>query len=331
VLRGLGLGGCFLVRLVALPSLRFTLSSWPLVLRFRCLALVSRSSIPCLCLSVFVSWPFLDFVSVYLHCPCAGRHSLSLRPQKVSKESGSHRQPVGVRLSAEPGMVRDESVSRTTHPGDKAVIHPTPHDVRRGSVCNGIRDLRLSRRLSMCKNSPTPAASHDQTPSNFAAEAGCCRSLLVAEVCSLLGFARRWGLLAAGVCSPLELVTAGVCLQRGGAVMGAGGARSATLERMTALSLRVVVRETVSCRTAPGSVKRRTPTGWRCEPLSLLTFFAAAKKVSAAPHRGSANRPIRNQGKANAQRQTERQTERQADRQANQTKPPACKANPNQT
>jgi hypothetical protein len=33
-------------------------------------------------------------------------------------------------------------------------------------------------------------------------------------------------------------------------------------------------------------------------PLSLLTFFAAAKKVSAAPHRGNANRPIRNQGKA---------------------------------
>jgi hypothetical protein len=31
----------------------------------------------------------------------------------------------------------------------------------------------------------------------------------------------------------------------------------------------------------------------------LLTFFAAAKKVSAAPHRGEANRPIRNQGKAN--------------------------------
>ncbi|RFU47574.1 general secretion pathway protein GspK [Paraburkholderia sp. DHOC27] len=34
-------------------------------------------------------------------------------------------------------------------------------------------------------------------------------------------------------------------------------------------------------------------------PLSLLTFFAAAKKVSAAPHRGNANRPIANQGKAN--------------------------------
>jgi general secretion pathway protein K len=35
-------------------------------------------------------------------------------------------------------------------------------------------------------------------------------------------------------------------------------------------------------------------------PLSLLTFFAAAKKVSAAPHRGEANRPLRKQGKANA-------------------------------
>src|ERR1700743_3066304 len=33
-------------------------------------------------------------------------------------------------------------------------------------------------------------------------------------------------------------------------------------------------------------------------PLSLLTFFAAAKKVSAAPHRGNANRPQTNQGKA---------------------------------
>jgi hypothetical protein len=31
----------------------------------------------------------------------------------------------------------------------------------------------------------------------------------------------------------------------------------------------------------------------------LLTFFAAAKKVSAAPHRGEANRPLRIQGKAN--------------------------------
>jgi hypothetical protein len=29
-----------------------------------------------------------------------------------------------------------------------------------------------------------------------------------------------------------------------------------------------------------------------------LHFFAAAKKVSAAPHRGEPNRPITNQGKA---------------------------------
>jgi hypothetical protein len=27
-------------------------------------------------------WPFLVFMSVYLLCPCAGRHSLSLRPQR---------------------------------------------------------------------------------------------------------------------------------------------------------------------------------------------------------------------------------------------------------
>jgi predicted lipoprotein len=34
--------------------------------------------------------------------------------------------------------------------------------------------------------------------------------------------------------------------------------------------------------------------------LQLLNSYAAAKKVSAAPHRGEANRPIRIQGKANA-------------------------------
>ena len=36
------------------------------------------------------------------------------------------------------------------------------------------------------------------------------------------------------------------------------------------------------------------------KPLSLLPFFAAAKKGSAAPHRGNANRPQRFQGKAKA-------------------------------
>ncbi|TXC82656.1 hypothetical protein FRZ40_19605 [Paraburkholderia azotifigens] len=31
-------------------------------------------------------------------------------------------------------------------------------------------------------------------------------------------------------------------------------------------------------------------------PLSLLTFFAAAKKVSAAPHRGNARKPTTSSG-----------------------------------
>src|ERR1700743_3887497 len=35
------------------------------------------------------------------------------------------------------------------------------------------------------------------------------------------------------------------------------------------------------------------------ELLSLVTFFAAAKKVTAAPHRGSANKPKRNRDPAN--------------------------------
>jgi hypothetical protein len=35
--------------------------------------------------------------------------------------------------------------------------------------------------------------------------------------------------------------------------------------------------------------------------LSLVTFFAAAKKVTAAPHRGSANKPTRNRDPAKPQ------------------------------
>ncbi|MBC8733521.1 hypothetical protein F6X39_36155, partial [Paraburkholderia sp. UCT2] len=45
---------------------------------------------------------------------------------------------------------------------------------------------------------------------------------------------------------------------------------------------------------------------WRFELSSLPTFFAAAKKVGAAPHRGNANRPIRQQGKANQARTTKK-------------------------
>ncbi|MFC6311027.1 hypothetical protein, partial [Paraburkholderia dipogonis] len=45
--------------------------------------------------------------------------------------------------------------------------------------------------------------------------------------------------------------------------------------------------------------------------LSLPTFFAAAKKVGAAPHRGNANRPQANQGKANATQNTAPKSPRQ--------------------
>ncbi|MBB4517936.1 hypothetical protein [Paraburkholderia fungorum] len=55
------------------------------------------------------------------------------------------------------------------------------------------------------------------------------------------------------------------------------------------------------------------------KPLSLLTFFAAAKKVSAAPHRGNANRPLTQQGKAKRPTQTdhEQSKERPKDQKGN--------------
>ena len=84
-----------------------------------------------------------------------------------------------------------------------------------------------------------------------------------------------------------------------------GGARSATLELMITLSLTGVVRRQLSC--ADHSVFTQVVDTYRlavASPLSLLTFFAAAKKVSAAPHRGIANRPLRMQGKANTARTT---------------------------
>ena len=69
---------------------------------------------------------------------------------------------------------------------------------------------------------------------------------------------------------------------------------------MSPLSLTRVVRGPISC--ADHSVFTRVVDTYRlavASPLSLLTFFAAAKKVSAAPHRGNANRPLTKQGKAN--------------------------------
>ncbi|WP_143809082.1 hypothetical protein [Paraburkholderia susongensis] len=55
--------------------------------------------------------------------------------------------------------------------------------------------------------------------------------------------------------------------------------------------------------------------------LSLPTFFAAAKKVGAAPHRGNANKPIRNQGKANTART--KKTRKNQHHKNTEKKPPA--------
>ena len=85
---------------------------------------------------------------------------------------------------------------------------------------------------------------------------------------------------------------------------------------MNALSLRRVMRETILSRTTTVSGPWWLTTSWRCEPLSLLTFFAAAKKVSAAPHRGRANRPIRKQGKANIARQPPKEHHNQTEKTA---------------
>jgi hypothetical protein len=56
--------------------------------------------------------------------------------------------------------------------------------------------------------------------------------------------------------------------------------------------------------TSMGGARARLVLGrsrWKTEMAHYrLTFFAAAKKVSAAPHRGESNRPITIQGEANA-------------------------------
>ncbi|CAL8475033.1 protein of unknown function [Caballeronia sp. S22] len=47
------------------------------------------------------------------------------------------------------------------------------------------------------------------------------------------------------------------------------------------------------CHGPLASMAKLRVTAGLNELLSLPTFFAAAKKVGAAPHRGSANRPTR--------------------------------------
>jgi hypothetical protein len=84
-------------------------------------------------------------------------------------------------------------------------------------------------------------------------------------------------------------------------VMPNGGARSATLERMTALSPTRMARGHISSWAVPAGGQRWTPTSWRCEPafFCLLFLCGRQRKVGAAPHRGDPNRPLTTQGKAN--------------------------------
>ncbi|MEX3922399.1 hypothetical protein AB4Y43_40755, partial [Paraburkholderia sp. BR10872] len=51
---------------------------------------------------------------------------------------------------------------------------------------------------------------------------------------------------------------------------------------------------------------------WRFERLSLPTFFAAAKKVGAAPHRGNACIPPRKQGKAKKTKKSDQSAPRRS-------------------
>jgi hypothetical protein len=77
------------------------------------------------------------------------------------------------------------------------------------------------------------------------------------------------------------------------------GARSAA-GSMTALSLALNVREhRFQMHHYRGCAGDPLSRGF--EPLSLAYFsLRRQREVSAAPHRGNANRPIRKQGKANA-------------------------------
>ena len=72
------------------------------------------------------------------------------------------------------------------------------------------------------------------------------------------------------------------------------------VEWMSPVSLAREVRGQVSSSHHPVAYRDGHLQASGASPLSLPTFFAAAKKVGAAPHRGEANRPITKQGEANA-------------------------------
>jgi hypothetical protein len=59
-----------------------------------------------------------------------------------------------------------------------------------------------------------------------------------------------------------------------------------------------------------------------------LSFFAAAKKVSAAPHRGNTNRPITIQGKAKINQMPKSQIKERPKTQIKKTPPPQATTHP---
>jgi hypothetical protein len=61
--------------------------------------------------------------------------------------------------------------------------------------------------------------------------------------------------------------------------MSFGGARSATLERMMALSRTWVVRERVSCWAVPGRRPRWLTTGWRLQPAFFAYFLCGGVTI----------------------------------------------------
>jgi hypothetical protein len=91
-------------------------------------------------------WLFAYGVGLSLLCyrsisfaPVRGGTYFSLPAAKKSrqKKAGLHRQPVGVHLGPQPGTAQDKTCLRIFRASDKALIHPTPHYVRRGRVCTG--------------------------------------------------------------------------------------------------------------------------------------------------------------------------------------------------
>jgi hypothetical protein len=65
-----------------------------------------------------------------------------------------------------------------------------------------------------------------------------------------------------------------------------GGARSATLERMSALSLAWVARGHVSSWAVPGGRPRWLTTGWRLQPAFFAYFLCGGKESECRPAQG---------------------------------------------